>query len=325
MQTRPTISWGIAKAVAGLLEGQPPATTRPQAAQAVASLRLAARRAGHLALEASHLGGLPAINIKITDRESWGDSAHVMIEELLDRFEWGEGSHRLSSKVKGLGNGLAGGFLLAFMQRNLLGQYDPFSRPATLYLLAPNIVENERVRGLDPEDFRLWVSVHEQTHAVQFSAAPWLRDYLLERLLFLAEDDSGILETLRSLTAHRDLESGNNKPSIRAALGEIIGVMTFLEGHADHIAEEVGRVHIPTWAALRRSFARSRVSAGPMKWLPILNKNAQYRDGLRFCRKVSNRVGTGGLALVFDGPSALPTRREIAEPAAWLRRVHGAA
>ncbi len=30
----------------------------------------------------------------------------------------------------------------------------------------------------DPDDFALWVCVHEQTHALQFAAAPWLAGHL---------------------------------------------------------------------------------------------------------------------------------------------------
>src|ERR1035441_402663 len=32
--------------------------------------------------------------------------------------------------------------------------------------------------GVDRDELVLWVTIHEITHAVQFSGAPWLRDYL---------------------------------------------------------------------------------------------------------------------------------------------------
>ena len=45
-------------------------------------------------------------------------------------------------------------------------------------LVAPNIVQAERQMNVDPHDFRLWVCLHEETHRVQFTAVPWLRDHM---------------------------------------------------------------------------------------------------------------------------------------------------
>ena len=47
--------------------------------------------------------------------------------------------------------------------------------------MAPNVVHVERELGVDPRDFRLWVCLHEETHRVQFTAVPWLRDHLRVR------------------------------------------------------------------------------------------------------------------------------------------------
>ena len=46
----------------------------------------------------------------------------------------------------------------------------------------------ERELEVDPDDFRLWVCLHEETHRVQFTANPWLRGHLLERSRGLAVD-----------------------------------------------------------------------------------------------------------------------------------------
>ena len=74
--------------------------------------------------------------------------------------------------------GVEVGSILAFLGSRVLGQYETFLPPGTgdgrLLLVAPNIVEVERRLGVDPRDFRMWVCVHEQTHHVQFTAAPWL-------------------------------------------------------------------------------------------------------------------------------------------------------
>ena len=36
----------------------------------------------------------------------------------------------------------------------------------------------ERELGVDTHDFRRWVCLHEETHRLQFTAVPWLRDYV---------------------------------------------------------------------------------------------------------------------------------------------------
>ena len=49
----------------------------------------------------------------------------------------------------------------------------------------------------------------------------------------------------------------------------------------------------------------------------------QYADGARFVREVTTAVGTDGFNQVWSGPEALPRPDEIADPAAWVRRLHG--
>ena len=109
------------------------------------------------------------------------------------------------------------GAILAFLSSKVLGQYDPFvgmlrrDVPAggRLVLVAPNIVAIERELKVDPDDFRLWVALHEQTHRVQFAAAPWLREHLRSK----------ISQLLESLLAEPDALGER----IKAAAGSLIG------------------------------------------------------------------------------------------------------
>ena len=50
--------------------------------------------------------------------------------------------------------------------------------PPRLLLLAPNLAQAARTLQLDRDELVLWVTIHEITHAVQFSGAPWLREHL---------------------------------------------------------------------------------------------------------------------------------------------------
>jgi uncharacterized protein (DUF2342 family) len=50
---------------------------------------------------------------------------------------------------------------------------------------------------------------------------------------------------------------------------------------------------------------------------------AQYRDGAEFVRRTVDAVGMEGFNAVFAEPANLPSKAEIHDPQAWLRRVHG--
>ncbi|NHB85447.1 hypothetical protein G7085_14720 [Tessaracoccus sp. HDW20] len=207
------------------------------------------------------------------------------------------------ASVRGVGNALLLGVGLKVAGRRLLGQYDAYTGADTLYLVAPTIVAHERAHRFDPADFRLWVSLHEQTHSLQFRAAPWLRGWIAGRARTVFEDDSSSLQGLAGWARTGDIASLLATGPAGEALGELVSAMTFLEGHADHTADAVGRTHIPTVAKLRSAFTR-RSGRGLSR---VLDKQAQYRDGLEFCRKVTMYRDAG--------PSAPPSRpREIYRP-----------
>ena len=90
--------------------------------------------------------------------------------------------------------GLEVGALLGFLAGKVLGQFDPFTDDGSsdgrgrLLLVAPNIVHAERELDVDASDFRLWVCLHEETHRVQFTAVPWLRDHLQSEIDRLVDD-----------------------------------------------------------------------------------------------------------------------------------------
>lgn len=325
MQLLPHVNWPLATRLADSLLGDVPETTRAEAHQVVASLRLAASRAGELAVRYSALDGVPAPAVTVTDRHGWARSAARMADSVLGTLPMSARPDGVRKLLGGLGYGAAGGVALGVIGRHLLGQYDAFTPDKRLYLLAPNIVAHERRRRLVPQDFRLWVCIHEQAHAVQFSSSPWLADYLMERFVTIATDEAVMGDTLANLAAGRGAGSVVASPAGHRALDEVTAAMTLVEGHADYVSDAVGRRIIPSVAALRKAFARDGAPSRLAKLLPAMDKGAQYRDGLAFCRAVARRVGRRGLARAFDAPDTLPTGAEIADPAAYLSRVHGKA
>jgi uncharacterized protein (DUF2342 family) len=52
-------------------------------------------------------------------------------------------------------------------------------------------------------------------------------------------------------------------------------------------------------------------------------KALQYAEGKVFVDTAVREVGMSGFNRVWESAQALPTRQEIREPMAWVRRIHG--
>lgn len=234
--------------------------------------------------------------------------------------------------------------VLALLSGKVLGQFDPYTAApgerGRLLLVAPNVLAAERAMGVVPGDFRLWVALHEQTHALQFAAAPWLAGHLRSRLAALSTGllpgHVGVRELGgRLLGALRDVKDAGLLAVLsaeqRAVFDEVSAVMALVEGHADVTMDQVGAAVVPTVATIRSRFDSRRDEAaavrGPARVLRLVLgmdlKLAQYREGAAFVREVQAKVGVDGFNAVWTSPDLLPTPAEIAAPAAWVARVHG--
>ena len=114
----------------------------------------------------------------------------------------------------------------------------------------------------------------------------------------------------------------------RVVMDRLTGVMSLLEGHADVVMDGVGPSVIPSVDHIRRMFNKRRKGAGPgdrllRRLLGLDAKMAQYRDGAAFVRGAIDRVGMDGFNAVWSEAAHLPTKAEIGDPEAWVRRVHG--
>jgi len=341
------IDWDTAVTTGHRLLRPGPTVPRAEAQATVHRLRSLAMVAE---VHVRHLTGLddgraprPA---EVVDRPGWVSSAvtglRVLVpDDLVGRP--GSGGHsRLSARAAGVQVGVA----LAFLGSRVLGQYDPFTGPAAapgrLVLVAPNVVAVQQALGVPAEDFRLWVSLHEATHRLQFNAVPWLREHFAGQVReFLANaptDVDSLIGTVGRLpgalrAAHRDgvrdsvgLISLLQTPAQRAVLDRLIALATLLEGHADHVMDAVGPAVVPSVATIRSRFTDRRQGGGLADrvlraLLGIDAKLRQYAEGVAFTRHVVGAVGMDGFNTVWTSPETLPTRAEIADPAAWLRRV----
>ena len=355
--TTEMVDWQLATGVARKLVRPGPAVSRAEADQVVADLRqFAAESEGHV----REFTGLQATSatapVVIVDRPGWvqanADGFRTVLQPLADKLREKADRAALSSAVGSRVTGIEAGALLAFLSSRVLGQFDPFypaqpdpDRPGLtgrLLLVAPNVMHVESELGVVPRDFRLWVCLHEETHRVQFTAVPWLRDHLRSEIaLFLdqAELDASAYAVMfreavqrlgRSLRGEGELSLVDlmQSPEQRAVLDRLTAVMSLLEGHADFVMDGVGPSVIPTVGTIRSKFTSRRTSGNPVdqllkRLLGLDAKLRQYKDGAAFVRRVVDRVGMAGFNRVWTGPNTLPTKNEIANPDAWVARLHG--
>ena len=341
--TTEMVDWQLAVTLGSRLAGAGPVVTEDEAAATVAELREGADRSTAYVRAFTGLeAGERTAPVLVVDRPAWiqanADGFASILSPVIDSMEQRRG--KPGPLTQAIGSRITAaevGGLLGFMSSRVLGQFDPFHEPhGRLLLVAPNVVHVERELEVDPTDFRLWVCLHEETHRVQFTAVPWMRDHLFAEIGRLAETvepqrmlDDGlkrISEAIRSGGKGGSLVDLMSTPEQKEILDRVTAVMSLLEGHADVVMDGVGPGVIPTVGAIRRRFDERRKGVGTLdrmlrKLLGLEAKMAQYRDGARFVRAVVDKAGMPEFNAVWAAPENLPTRTEIDDPDAWIARV----
>jgi coenzyme F420 biosynthesis associated uncharacterized protein len=336
------VDWQLAVSLGSRLSGAGPEVSSEEAGATVAELRDGANRSTSYVREFTGLdAGALSAPVLVVDRPAWiqanVDGFAKLLTPIIDRLEAKKGPPGPVTQAIGARiTGAEVGGLLGFMSSRVLGQFDPFHDPSgRLLLVAPNVVQVERELDVDPTDFRLWVCLHEETHRVQFTAVPWMRDHLFGEFTALADtvEPQRLLDDgLKRLS--EALKGGNSaslldlmgSPEQKAILDRVTGVMSLLEGHADVVMDGVGPSVIPTVATIRGRFDERRKGVGALdrllrRLLGLEAKMAQYRDGAAFVRAVVDKVGMADFNAVWAGPDNLPSKAEIADPPLWISRV----
>ena len=343
------VDWEFAKATGRTLVPAGPSVTPAEARAEVAAIKAAALRARQPVADTARMQTPPdAPDALVVDRATWiavnADSMAALLDPAISAIveKRGVAPGATAQAVGGKVTGAEAGGLLAFMSTKVLGQYDiaPGGTPVLL-LVAPNLMAVARELGVDPDDFRAWVCMHEETHRVQFTANAWLREHVIREARTLAVDlapDQDRLQELASRLTERLpdlLQEGSTglaelftTAEQREKLAELTAVMSLLEGHADVVMDDVGPAHIPSVAEIRRRFTQRRKGAGTpdrllRRLLGLEAKMRQYRDGAVFVRGVQKEVGVDGFNAVWTSAETLPRPQEITDPQAWVRRVHG--
>jgi coenzyme F420 biosynthesis associated uncharacterized protein len=283
----------------------------------------------------------------VVDRLGWIDLNLVTFEALFDRVERvmlsgaeQETPGRALARIlnRSVGNQQVG-FLLAFLARKVLGQYDvsllaasPAAR-GRLHFVEPNIVGTAQAMRLPLDEFRTFIALHEATHAFEFEAYPWLRDHFAglvgESIDQLAADSGGMMARLRSVLGRRGRGHWLERmmsPRQLETFQRTQALMSLLEGYSNHVMNAAGERLLPGFAQIhdrfeRRNEARSAVERAIMRLTGLDLKMEQYEAGERFVREVMAGRDRAFFNRVWEGPAQLPSLAEIRDPGSWIARM----
>ena len=235
------------------------------------------------------------------------------------------------------------GYLLGFMGQRVLGQYDlalisAETVPGRLLFVDENIRRTAAILDVPLNPFRVWIALHESTHAFEFEAHPWLRPYLSARLeRQLGSLSSGVSamngravgrvgRALRGAAAGESWMEGLMTADQRREFREIQAVMSLLEGFGDYMMDEVGRDLVPDVEHISARFharrqQRSGFERAMMRLTGMDLKMEQYRKGEEFVAAIARARGAEALHALWLGPESLPSPEEIDVPSLWLARV----
>jgi coenzyme F420 biosynthesis associated uncharacterized protein len=357
------VDWALAERVGVRIAGRTPrpaAHLQPSAAQ----MDDLVGRAG--VLVGDHTGLRPATpaRAEVLSREDWVRANVGSFRRLLTPVweRWTEAhpatrTSTSSSFVGSVGPKVSAtqiGTLLGWMSGRVLGQYDvlvatpddtPDDTPGDtagddVYLVGPNLAALEQRYAFAPDQFRLWVALHEVTHRAQFRGVPWMRDHylgLVDQMLTVADPDpTRLWSALRAAVFDREtsraaLRDGGAVavlagPEQRATLDRIAGLMSLLEGHGDVTMDRAGAAQLPDALRFAHVLRMRRANAAPItrimqRLIGLEAKLDQYRAGEAFIAAVEAVEGPTVIDRCWLSPANLPTLAEIREPEAWLART----
>jgi len=284
----------------------------------------------------------------VVDRLQWVDVNLATFKVLFERIErtllaGQEGPDTTGRAVSRWVNRSVGnqqlGFMLAFLGRKVLGQYDVSLLAAgptrgRLHFVEPNIIATAAAMRVPRDEFRTFIALHEATHAFEFEAHAWLRPYfaglVAETVEQLAAESGGLVGRVREA-----ITGGEGHwieriltPGQRQTFNRTQALMSLLEGYSNHVMNAAGARILPGFAELhdrfeRRGERRGAVERAIMRLTGLDLKMEQYAAGERFADRVIAERGRQFLNRVWSGSEMLPSLDEIRAPDLWIARVEG--
>ena len=278
------------------------------------------------------VGGLPKgaslPKFEALDRVGWLDLNLAIMRRVVDPvLEAGRVPNSLLVEVgrAGVDNYVA--FMLAFMGRRVLGQYDPQLLGAEpvggegLYLVETNVEEWGRRAELPAQDLRRWLILHEMTHAWQFAAHPWLRPYMERSMRVLIQSMTNRAKPVERIAAFAGV-----LPAQWKVMRQVQGTMSVVEGYSNLVMNELGGTLLAGFDELEKAYRERSSGKSPLEVLiwkltGLDLKLQQYRRGEAFCRAIFDQHGIKVLNQVWTSEAHMPHLDELAHPEAWYRRV----
>jgi coenzyme F420 biosynthesis associated uncharacterized protein len=347
------VNWELARQVSvALASDEEPAVEDIEAERA--ELEALTRAAGVEAEEFSGLAAASVVPVEAVTRSGWVeanvDSFRLLMNPLAekltpaDEIAMIQGASQILRQVNGVLLGLQTGFVLGYLGRHVMGQYElplPSPEAPRLLYVVSNLREVERDWELDPKEFRFWIALHEITHHIEFSK-PWVRTYfrnqvktLIESLDFDPSRMQAAFEGLGMLDPEQLAQTLGDPdrliqaawtPLSKDAMQRLQAFMTLAEGYATFVMDAVGAKVLTEFSKLREVSDRRRATGSPgeelfERLLGLELKRRQYEEGVKFCRYVAGVRDLGSLNRVWDNAESLPTNEELTSPDVWIARV----
>ncbi|ELZ34907.1 hypothetical protein C474_01062 [Halogeometricum pallidum JCM 14848] len=247
-------------------------------------------------------------SIEVQSRHHWIDANIRTFERVMRPIEE-RGRVTLPGVTRVVNTGTMA-FMLSFLGKNVLGQYDPLllaegDEEHGLYFIHPNIVDAAESLDVDFPRFRRWIAFHEVSHAAEFGAAPWLSDHLETRM-------------------QDGLDALADGQFDREAFSDLDTAMTAVEGYAELLMD---RAFDEEYEDLREKLDARRKGGGPVarlarRLLGLGMKRRQYERGAQFFETVADERGVAAASAVWERPENLPTEEELENPWKWIARVN---
>lgn len=300
------------------------------------------------------------MRLLLVNRSAWATSTleawRWLLEHLARRFaaqlgdapNGGQEANPVQSamgQVAPLLLGLQTGTLIGSLAQEALARHDlpiPRDDDGRLIFVDPNIRAVTSEYGLDPDEFRKWIALHEAARHLVYSARPWVGRYarsLLSDLVDAIEIDTGELERRLMELQTKGMDAlqeglGGSEQAVplaqtdrhQRALERFRGFVAVAEGYATHAAAAVSGKLLSDSARIDEGMARRRAvpSEGERLLAAILGISFDrdlHAAGSTFCAAVVQLKGLPALNTLWDAPDNVPSLPEVRDPFQWMERV----